>query len=57
MNGTFNTEQYFFGGSRAKAEDSEEEVTAGRAKKRGTGEAIGGGDSSRATEDMNKDFL
>lgn len=57
MNGTFSTEQYFFAGSRVKADDSDDEVTAGRASRGGTGEAIGGGDSVRANEDMKSDFL
>lgn len=57
MNGTFKTEQYFFAGSRARAEDSDDDVTAGRANRGGTGDAIGGGDSLRAKEDMNIDFL
>lgn len=57
MKGTLRTEQYFLAGSRARAEESELDVTAGRANLGGTGDARGGGDSFRATEDMNSDFL
>lgn len=57
MKGTLRTEQYFLAGSSARAEESELDVTAGRANLGGTGDARGGGDSFRATEDMNNDFL